>query len=396
MSPRSDRQRRLRILHIVRNLHYGGLERMLADLIRLSDHARHEVHVLALQYLGVFADGLDTVAALHTAPRLPKWTMLWPRPLTRQVCAIAPDIVHTHTGVWYKGSLAARQAGVPVLVHTEHGRRRPDPWDMRLVDGLASRRTDAVVAVSDSLSDQLAKHVVARGTRIEVIINGVDTERFRPRARSDIVRAEHGIALDAPIIGSIGRLEHIKGYDVMVHAFGRLLSQWSTGPAPVLLLCGEGSLRPELERLVASYGIGHAVHFLGWRNDIETLHATFDLFSLGSRSEGTSIGLLEAMSAGLCPVVTDVGGNPVVLGANLRHRMVPAESVEALAAAWRDALSDGDRRQRDGVLARERVEAHFGVQRMVQAYAALYEDLAGVRATIPGVAPPPLRSSISQ
>jgi glycosyltransferase involved in cell wall biosynthesis len=93
---------------------------------------------------------------------------------------------------------------------------------------------------------------------------------------------------------------------------------------------------------------------------------------MSSRSEGTSISLLEAMSAGLCPVVTDVGGNAHVLGPALRHRLVPSESPAALAGGWRSALLDPARRVEDAATARRRVEREFGLRAMVRAYENLY------------------------
>jgi glycosyltransferase involved in cell wall biosynthesis len=94
---------------------------------------------------------------------------------------------------------------------------------------------------------------------------------------------------------------------------------------------------------------------------------------MSSRSEGTSVSLLEAMSAGLCPVVTDVGGNAAVLGPALRHRLVPPADPEALAMAWRDALVDSDRRTADGAAARQRVKAVYSLEEMVRRYESLYE-----------------------
>jgi glycosyltransferase involved in cell wall biosynthesis len=106
---------------------------------------------------------------------------------------------------------------------------------------------------------------------------------------------------------------------------------------------------------------------------------------MSSRSEGTSVSLLEAMSAGLCPVVTDVGGNAAVLGEALRHRLVPAERPDLLAAAWRAALVDPDRREADAIRARERVLEASGLDAMVRAYEALYEGERkdGVRSAPP-------------
>jgi glycosyltransferase involved in cell wall biosynthesis len=365
-------KRRIRVLHAIQNLNYGGMERLLADIVRRVDPERFESHVLALSYLGRFAEGLEAYAELHLADPLPRYSMLWPGPLIRQLRRIAPDVVHTHSGVWYKVSLAARRAGVPRLLHTEHGRHVPDPWSTRLVDGLAAHRTDVVVAVSEPLREQLARTVVRNGTPITVVPNGVDTELHRPRADDGALRRELGIPADAPVIGSIGRLEAIKGYDVMIRAFAELQAGWGEGAAPVLVVGGEGSERTRLERLIAESGLAGSVHLLGWRDDIAALHGGFTLFSMSSHSEGTSVSLLEAMSAGLCPVVTDVGGNAEVLGPVLRHRLVAAAEPAALAGAWRAALLDPARRAADAANARQRVMEAFSLAAMVHRYEGLY------------------------
>lgn len=370
-TPDVPRQRK-RVLHIIQNLHYGGMERVVTDIIRQSDHDRIDSHVLALEYIGHHADDLREFATLHVATRLPRWSMLWPRPLTGQITRIAPDVVHTHSGVWYKASLAARRAGVPLLIHTEHGRRKPDPWEARFLDGLAARRTDTVVAVSDALSDQLASTVVRGRCPITVVRNGVDTDLFRPRPDTGALRTELSLGRGVPILGSVGRLEHIKGYDVMIRAFARLRDMYGQEPRPVLVLGGEGSERSRLQALARQAGVGADVFFLGWRDDIHDLHSAFAVFTMSSRSEGTSVSLLEAMSAGLCPVVTDVGGNRAVLGDALHHRLTPSEKPDLLAAAWMNALTDHSCRDADGAAARARVDGCFRLASMVHAYEKLY------------------------
>ncbi len=365
--------KRLRVLQVIQNLNYGGMERLLADLVCRSDPARFENHVLVLQYLGRFSEGLERSAVLHQAPPLPSWTMLWPGPLARLIRDVAPDVVHSHSGVWYKASLAARHAGVPRLIHTEHGRASPDPWASRLVDGLAARRTDVVVAVSAALAAQLEATVVRSKAPIRVVPNGVDTRRHCPVADTGAIRRELGIPAEAPIVGSIGRLEPIKGYDVMVQAFARLRASARRGPVPRLVIAGDGSERQRLKALALGTGFGENIHLLGWRDDVRDLLSAFTLFTMSSRSEGTSVSLLEAMSAGLCPVVTRVGGNAAVLGDRLAHRLVPPQDPEALAGAWRNALEDAGTRSSDALAARARVEAEFGLEAMVRRYEALYE-----------------------
>jgi glycosyltransferase involved in cell wall biosynthesis len=135
---------------------------------------------------------------------------------------------------------------------------------------------------------------------------------------------------------------------------------------------GEGTLRAGLERRARELGVSADVHLLGWRDDVARCLGGFDLFTLASRSEGTSISLLEAMAAGRCPVVTDVGGNRAVLGKDLAHRLVPASDPSALAAAWDAALGDPQARARDSGLAESRVRDAYSLDGMVSAYQALY------------------------
>jgi glycosyltransferase involved in cell wall biosynthesis len=368
---------RVRVLHVIQNLNYGGMERLLADIVRGLDRSRFEAHVLVLQYFGRFADGLEEIAQLHQAPPMSRWSMIRPAALARQVARIAPHVVHTHSGVWYKASLAARMAGVERIIHTEHGRQSPDPLSYRAIDSLAARRTDVVVAVSEPLRNQLVATRVASARRMRVVQNGVDTNSFSPRPDDGALRREIGVDEHVPIIGSIGRLEQIKGYDVMIEAFARLLSTWTEDRKPVLVLAGEGSHREQLERMIRQRGITPHVHLLGWRNDAHALHAGFTLFTMSSRSEGTSVSLLEAMSAGLCPVVTNVGGNADVLGAELAHRLTPTEDPNALAAAWLEALRDRVTRAGDAAAARVRVQREFSLSAMIHAYERLYASALG-------------------
>ena len=364
--------RRVRVLHAIQNLNYGGMERLVADIVRLLDRDRFESHVLALGYLGRFSEGLEKYAVLHVAKPVGRLGLVYPRTLVGQIRDIAPDVIHSHSGVWYKVSLAGRYAKVPRIVHTEHGRQTPDPLLGRITDGLAARRTDAIVAVSEALQDLLTRTVVPEPSRVTVLVNGVDTSLHAPDRPGGKVRAALGIAHDTPVIGSVGRLERIKGYDVMLEAFARLRAAWSGRPAPALVIAGDGSERKRLEALGRNLNLGNGLHLCGWRDDISDLHADFTLFAMSSRSEGTSVSLLEAMSAGLCPVVTDVGGNAAVLGPGLEHRLVPPLDPDALARAWMAALSDDEARRRDAAAARRRVQDCYGLEAMVRGYERIY------------------------
>ena len=373
-------RRRIRLLHVVQSLNWGGMERVISDLITRTDADRFELHLLCLQYLGRFAEGLDRVAQLHVAEPMTRFSILHPRGLTATIRGIAPDLVHTHSGVWYKASLAARRAGVHSLVHTEHGRRNPDLWSDRLFDGAAARRTDVVVAVSERLTRELPRALRISAAKVVCIPNGIDAEQFKPMPDTGAIRRELGLGPTTPIVGSIGRLEPIKAYDQMVAAFADFARR-PGGRDAVLVLAGEGSTRDAIAEQVRRLELSDRVHLLGWRGDVHDLLSSFSLFSMSSSSEGTSISLLEAMSMGIPPVVTDVGGNAAVLGPALSGNLVPFGQPRALADAWERLLASPSTRDASARAARARVATAFGLDAVASSYEDLYVRHAAARET---------------
>ena len=360
-------QSRVRVLHAIQNLNYGGMERVLSDLVQHVDQ-RFECHVLTLQYIGRFGREAGRRAILHEGPPQSRLSLLRPAALAAAIRAIAPDVVHTHSGVWYKVARAARMAGVPRVVHTEHG-RQGEGWLDRMLDRRAVGLTDTIVAVSEPLRDYLAGRLRVPTARLTMVHNGIDVAAFATDGggKADLMR-ELGLSANAPIIGSIGRLEPVKAYDNVIRAFAAARQALN---GATLVIAGEGSHRAELERLIRELGLGDSVRLLGWRDDPQRLLAAFDVFIMGSWSEGTSISLLEAMAAGCPPVVTDVGGNGDVLGPALRGQTAPAGNPEALAAVLRKTL-DGGARNAIGRQARDRVTEAFNLPAMVAAYERIY------------------------
>lgn len=362
-----------RVVHVVLNLEAGGLERLVVELANRVDPERVESHVLALQYAGRHALELRDASMMHVSPRMSKWSMLYPRTLTRTLRALRPDVVHSHSGAWFKAARAARFAGVPRVLHTDHGRVIPDSLNARVTDALAARRTDIVVSVSDPLAHVLQESLRVPAPKLRVIRNGVDTDRFTP-GNAEGIQRQLGIDPSAPVIGSVGRFDQVKAYDLLLEAFQRLRRSWDYTTPPVLVLAGDGPERPRLEAIRAGLPaeVKRDVHFVGWWSRVPELLNAFDVFALASHSEGTSVSLLEAMSAGVCPVVTAVGGNPDVLGEGLKHRLVSPYDATAMADGLLFALKQHARRTGDGMRARDRVQVAFSMNAMVRQYEALY------------------------
>jgi len=373
----ATRREKLRIAHVIPGLAYGGMERVLHSLVHGLERSGFEQHVIVLEELGRFAEGLEQVAEIHQIPPMSKLSMLYPRYLAQLFRSMRPAVIHSHAGTWFKASLAARIAGSSAVVHTQHGRPHPDRVADRLIDHMAAHLTDSIIAVSEPLADQLRGRVRISPAKIEVIPNGVDTALFRPPADAAVNRTALSLPINRPIIGSVGRLEPVKNYRLALDALSILLPSLPQGIAPPLLaLVGDGTQRGELQSHAGQLGLHQDVRFLGWQERAEAVYGAFDIFTLCSHSEGMSMSLLEAMSTGLCPVVTDVGGNRSVLGDGLESQLVPPGEPRALAEAWRTCLVKPQSRSAIGGRARERVLNAFSLKQLVMRHEALYFRLA--------------------
>jgi len=318
--------------------------------------------------------------------------------LVRAIRRERPDIVHTHTAkAGALGRLAARLAGVPVVVHTFHGHVLTEyfaPATSRLVrlaeQGL-TRITERIVTLSPALRDELAdRYRVAPRERISVIPLGQDLEAFRQGAPGAI-RRELDLPDGAVVIGGVGRMVPIKRFPLLVRAFARVAAR---NPLAHLVLVGDGTERAAVEEQVGALGLGARVHLLGWREDLPTIYADLDVVALSSRNEGTPLAIVESFAAGMPVVSTAVGGVPDMFspaepttaaaappGVDLRPEgaLVGRDDEAALAAALEHLAARPDLRQRMGERALARSET-FGHERLVADVAALYRELLAERA----------------
>jgi glycosyltransferase involved in cell wall biosynthesis len=300
--------------------------------------------------------------------------MILPLGLIRSLRLCRPDVVHLHSGAWYKGALAARLAGVPWVVFTEHGRIHDDPWAARQLDRLAARLTDVIVPVSRQLETYLRDTLGVPAGRLRVIENGVDVELCSPGRATAEMRARLRLPTDALVVGSVGRLEHVKGYDRLLKTFAVLKGRSEATSNWHLVLCGDGTERASLELLAEQLGIRKAVTFAGWVDANADVYRCFDVFAVTSRSEGLSLSLLEAMACGIAPVVNDVGANREVLGPALERYAVADGAWDSFAELVAELLRDRAVRARAGAQAATRVRERFSLARVVREYCEVYMD----------------------
>jgi glycosyltransferase involved in cell wall biosynthesis len=181
------------------------------------------------------------------------------------------------------------------------------------------------------------------------------------------------------VIGTIGHCHERKGQRFLIEACQELLSARRAR----LVIVGDGPLRPELEQMTKTLGIGDRVTFTGTQTDIPGLIASFDIFALSSIAEGMPIVLLEAMVRSLPTVATTVGANPDVIRDGESGLLVQPKAIHELRQALETLVGSESLRQRIGVAARQRIVDEFSVGRMCKDYEVLYETVASRRRAVP-------------
>jgi glycosyltransferase involved in cell wall biosynthesis len=362
--------RSLAIELVVPTLVVGGMEVLVASMARGLAARGHRVGVTCLEYDGELAGGLRADGIRVSVVPTPGLRPLVHAPaLAAHFAQLRLDVVHSHSGVWEKTARAARHAGVGRVVHTVHGLLQKEPWHGPLLKRWGARHTDWIVAVSEPLRDYLVREIGLRDQRVRVLINGIDTDSFRPGERTGALRERLGLDAATPLVGTVARLAPVKNHVMLVDAFARVVQR---RPDAHLAIVGDGPMRAPLEERIAALGLTDRVHLSGMMTDLAPVYRDFDVFVLSSLAEGTSVSMLEAMASARGIVATRVGGNTNLLDDGACGVLVPSDDAEAMAGALDALLGAPAERARLGATARERVLAHFSEAAMLDAYEALY------------------------
>jgi glycosyltransferase involved in cell wall biosynthesis len=304
----------MRVLHIITGLMAGGAEQQLRLLLR---HTRHQADVVTLYNRGLVADAIeaDGTRVVDLGMRRNRDLSALYR-LVRLMRAGRYDVVHVHLyRACVYGRIAARMAGIPVVVTTEHsigdhqieGRRKT--WGVRVLYLATDKLSNVTIAVSEAVRRRLVDWGI-RESKIRVIPNGLDVDAlvFDAAARRR-VRSSFGVPDGTYVVGGVGRLETGKRFDALIAALAPLL-----GPSRRLLLVGDGRERQRLRQLADAAGIADWVLFAGERADIGALLSAMDLFVSPSDDETFGVAILEALAAGLpvlyvqCPALDGLPG----------------------------------------------------------------------------------------
>jgi glycosyltransferase involved in cell wall biosynthesis len=384
----------VKILRVIARLNVGGPARHVVLLDRGLRGRGHDTR-LVHGSLAPFEASLEHLAVEHELPttyirelgrRISPFSDLRAfAQLLRLVFREAPDVVHTHTAkAGTLGRLAACVFNVTrprrrrcLVVHTFHGHVLTGYFSpatnvaVRLTERVLARMTDRVVTISPAQRDDIVTRFrIAAAERTSIVPLGLDLEhlaRLDPLAPH--LRRAFGIPEQALVVGYVGRFVAIKDLATLVRAFARVAA---ARPDAMLLLVGDGPVRPEIEALVAELSLQKQVHLAGWIEDLAPLYATIDICALSSLNEGTPVALIEAMAAAKPVVATRVGGVADVVEHERTGLLVAPGNPDALADATIRLAGDPGVRLRMGEAGRQAVLGRFSPERLVDDIDTLY------------------------
>ena len=358
----------------------GGTENQFMTLARMLDRTRFDVEFACLRRWGGFVDELVArniplteypVATFRSVAAVAQQARL-----TRHIVRRRVQIVHAYN--FYGNVFATPPARLvaPVVIASIRDRAPYLTRMQKRVQRYACRFADCILVNADAVKDWLIGDGYD-GSKIAVIRNGVDLERFDNPTPPFALRRQLGLPDEAPLVGVISRLTRLKGLEHFLEAATIVRSRI---PGVRFVIVGETSPMDrhylgELQEYAARCGVAEHVIFTGLRTDVPAVLASLTVSVMPSLNEALSNVVLESMAAGAPTVATRVGGTPEAIVDGVTGVLVPPANSTALADAIIHLLNAPDLAAHLGRAARARIADQFSVRRMVRATEELYIEL---------------------
>ncbi len=382
----------IRILRVIARLNMGGPAIHVANLAAGLETRGYHTTLVA----GSLARGEDSMAflaerlgvAVVDVPEIQRELSVLPD--TRSVLRVAeliretrPHILHTHTAkagaIARAAALLAGEARPPVVVHTFHGHvlkgyfGRGRTGFFRQVERSLARSSDALVAVSPEVRDDLVALGVARPEKFVVVRLGIPLDERLDDETADLdYRYEYGIGRDSFVVGWVGRMTAVKDAGAVLHTVAALRAR---GVDAVACLVGDGPDHESLEQLAHDLEITRSCFFVGYQAEVAGLYRLFDAFYLPSVNEGTPVSAIEALAAATPVVANRVGGVPDVVRDGVDGFLVEPGDTEGAGERLAALAADPRLRRQLGESGRARVRERYSVARLVDDVDRLYRAL---------------------
>ena len=365
---------KIRVAHVIYGLKFGGAEMLLVAIATKMDREKFDTRVIALTCGGpvekiLREKGIDV--------RVLGWrgkfhTIAFAK-LIRMLREERYDVVHTHlfkADLW--GRMAARLAGVPVVVSTIHGST------MNIADLLkeiaTARFMDRIIGLYDEARRFIVDRLRVSGDKVVIIPNGVDSLKFM-NVRCDVrkKREELGVSADAFVVASIGRLVKMKGQEYFIKAIGEACAR---NKKIVGIIVGSGEMEAELKKLCADLSIADNCVLVGERRDIPEILSAIDSVVISSvYGEALSMVMIEAMVAGKVVITTNGGATSEIVKHGHNGFIVEPKDYHSIAALLVDLSGNRERVMKVGEAATQTIMQRYTEEKMIASIRTLYEDL---------------------
>ena len=362
--------KKIRVLHIIEKLENRGAEKQLVLLAKGLYKQGFDVSVCCFRSGGEL--GVELVQNQIPLIEFEKKKRIDLNFFFKLVHFIRKNrfqIVHTHVftaNLW--GRLAAKIAGVPVIISHEHGDFTLSSKFRRFTNRIFEKITEIVFVVNRDLSDQFVKKNKIAVSKIQILLNGLDFNQLNGK-KSNLQKRFESVF---PLVGTVGALEPRKNHSSLLTAAKQFLEKY---PTAQFLFIGEGEEKRVLEIATDQLQLRNNIHFLGNRNDVFPLLKLMDIFVLPSFTEGTSLALLESLAAGTPVVATAVGGTPEVLNNGKYGYLLKNSTPEAIVIGLETILTDSTYDKNFKEKTKRYVKKHFDIQNSVFELSETYHHL---------------------
>ncbi len=382
--------KRTRILHLITQMPFGGAQDYMLLCVAGLDRSLYEIHIATAPDGNWLPRAREVADQVHYLPNMrrnlsPLNDLLTVRDIAQLLKSEPFDIVQTHSSkAGFLGRLAAKLAGVPIIIHTFHGFAFNDetfPKPIRqtylTAERLSAHLCDHLVMVSRLNLEEAVQRGVAPRSKMSVIYNGIDLQQYADLPSKADARARLHLPADAQVVGTVGRLSacnapmaFLTSAEILIH----------THPKLHALVVGDGEMRAEVE---ARIGDQSRIHFLGYRDDVPAILAALDVFMFPNLWGGLGRSVTEALAAGVPVVAFPVNGTPeLVEDRQTGLHAIVGDPVD-MAAKTAEMLARPQYAEWLARHGRDRVHQLFCKEVMVAAHEQLYAELLSAK----GIAP---------
>ena len=370
---------KVRLMHLIAPITYGGAERVVVSLVGNLDREKYEITVGMFMNPSRPADGfLQDIERLGCRVRVIELRKVFEWRQIQDLLGVLAEgqiqILHTHA---YRsdilGLLAAKRLGIPIVT-TVHGCWDPESVKMRFYaycERISFRYFNRIIVVSEELRQRMVELGVPID-KLRKICNAIDTTRYSNHRSASTFRKEFGIENGTMLVGTIGRLSPEKGLGDFLRAAQQVLMHRAHVK---FVIAGDGPEKKPLQEMAEGLGLEKHVIFCGHRQDVSQVYNALDIFVLSSLAEGLPIALLEAAFHAKPIIATSVGGIPEVVENNKTGILVPSHDPVQLGNRMLELLSDGGKAKTMGIAAKRRIETEFGCKSWIRAIEDVYEEV---------------------